>query len=72
MTKRLPLHSGISVFNSKFILMLSLPFCSYLTFWGGNEVKRAKRYPVLVLNAEGEKLRPKQMDKTTTCEFQKW
>jgi hypothetical protein len=35
--------------------MLSLPFCSYLTFWWGNGVKRAKSYPDLVLNAkEGE------------------
>jgi hypothetical protein len=27
--------------------------------------------PVLVLNAKGEKLRPKQLDQPTTCEFQK-
>jgi hypothetical protein len=36
--QRLPLHSGISVLISKFIIMLLLPFYSYLTFlvrqWG--------------------------------------
>jgi hypothetical protein len=35
--------------------MLSLPFCSYLTFWWGNEVKG----PVLVLNAKGGEIKAK-------------
>jgi hypothetical protein len=59
MAKRLPLHSGISVFNSKFILMFLLPFCSYLTFlvrqWGS----RAKNDSVLVVNAKGGEIKAK-------------
>jgi hypothetical protein len=31
---------------------------------------RAKSSPILVLNAKGGKLRPKQMDQPTTCEFE--
>ena len=57
--QRLPLHSGIGVFNSKFILMLLLPFCFYLTFWWVNEVKWPKRSPVLVLNAKGGEIKAK-------------
>jgi hypothetical protein len=57
--KRLPLHSGISVLNSKFILMHSLPFCSYLTFWWGNGVKGPKIFPFWCLMPKGEKLRAK-------------
>jgi hypothetical protein len=35
-------------------------------------LKRAKSYPVLVLNAKGGETKgPKQMDQSTTCEFQK-
>jgi hypothetical protein len=33
-------------------------------------LKGPKRSHVLVLNAKGEKLRPKQLDQPTTCEFQ--
>jgi hypothetical protein len=32
--KRLPLHSGISVLNSKFILMLYLPFPLLIDIFG--------------------------------------
>jgi hypothetical protein len=32
--KRLPLHSGISVLTSKFILMLSLPFLLLIDIFG--------------------------------------
>jgi hypothetical protein len=39
--------------------VLSFPFCSYLTFWWGNEVKRSKRSPVLVLNAKGGEIKAK-------------
>jgi hypothetical protein len=47
-----------------------IAFSSYLTFWWGNEVKWAKTYPVLVLNAKGGETKgPKQMDQPTTCEF---
>jgi hypothetical protein len=35
MTQRLPLHSGISVLNSKFILMLSLPFLLLIDIFFG-------------------------------------
>ena len=65
--QRLPLHSGI---NSKFIYMLLLPFCSLLTIlvrqWGLG----ANNDPVLVLNAKGEKLRPKQMDQLQLDNFE--
>jgi hypothetical protein len=57
---RLPLHSDERVIYSKFISMLLLPVYSSLMFlvrqWG----LRANNDPVLVLNAKGEKLRPKQ------------
>jgi hypothetical protein len=39
--------------------MLSLPFCSYLTFWWGSGVKGAKSYLVLVLNAKGGEIKAK-------------
>jgi hypothetical protein len=69
--ERLPLHSGISVLNSKFILVFSLPFCSLWTFlvrqWGS----RAKNDPVLVLNAKGGEIKAKANGSVTTCEFQK-
>jgi hypothetical protein len=34
-----------------------ISFCSYLTFWWGNGVKRAKSSPVLVLNAKGGEIK---------------
>jgi hypothetical protein len=67
--QRLPLHSGISVLTSKFIFMLSLPFCSLLTFWWGNGVKGPKMFLFWCLMPKGEKLRPKQMDQLPLCEF---
>jgi hypothetical protein len=69
--QRLPLHSDISVFNSKFILMLYLPFALNWHFWWGNGVKGPKMIPFWCLMPKGEKLRPKQMDQPTTCEFWK-
>jgi hypothetical protein len=39
--------------------MLLLPFCSYLTFLWGNEVKGPKRSPALVLNAKGGEIKAK-------------
>jgi hypothetical protein len=68
--QRLPLHSGISVINSKFILMLYLPFCSSLTFWWGNGVKGPKMIPFWCLMPKGEKLRPKQMDQLPLVNFE--
>jgi hypothetical protein len=69
--QRLPLHSGIGVYKSKFILMLYFPFCSSLTFlvrqWG----KRANNDPVLVLNAKGGEIKAKANGSATACEFQK-
>jgi hypothetical protein len=59
MTTRLPLHSGSSIFNSKFILVLSLPLCSYLIFWWGNGVKGPKMIPFWCFMPKGEKLRAK-------------
>jgi hypothetical protein len=68
--QRLPLHSGISVLTSKFILMLSSPFCSWLTFlvrqWG----YRAKNDPVLVLNAKGGEIKAKAMDQLPLVNFE--
>jgi hypothetical protein len=56
MAKRLPLHSGISVFNSKYILVFSLPFLLVIDIlWG----LRAKNDPVLVLNAKGGEIKAK-------------
>jgi hypothetical protein len=56
MAKRLPLHSDISVFNSKFILVFSLPFLLVIDIlWG----LRAKNDPVLVLNAKGGEIKAK-------------
>jgi hypothetical protein len=57
--QRLPLQSGTGVFNSKFILMLYLPFALNWHFWWGNWVKRAKNDPVLVLNAKGWEIKAK-------------
>jgi hypothetical protein len=57
--QRLPLHSDIGVFNSKFILMLYLPFALNWHFWWGNGVKRVKNDPVLVLNAKGGEIKAK-------------
>ena len=59
MLQRLPLHSGIGVFNSMFILMLYLPFALNWHIWWGNGVKRAKNDPVLVLNAKGGEIKAK-------------
>jgi hypothetical protein len=57
---KLPLHSDERVTNSKFIFVLLLPLYTYLKIlvrqWGS----RAKIDPVLVLDAKGEKIRPKQ------------
>jgi hypothetical protein len=47
-----------------------IAFCSYLTFWCGNGVKGPKVHLFWCLMPKGEKLRPKQMDQPTTCEFQ--
>jgi hypothetical protein len=47
------------IFHSKFILMLSLPFCSCLTFWWGNGVKGTKVFSVLVLHAKGGEIKAK-------------
>jgi hypothetical protein len=60
--KRLPLHSGISVLTSKFILILSLTFL--VRQWG----YRANNDPILVLNAKGGeiKAKAKQLDQPTT------
>jgi hypothetical protein len=57
--KRLPLHSGIRVLTSKFILAISLPFALYWHFWWGNGVGRAKNDPVLVLHAKGGEIKAK-------------
>jgi hypothetical protein len=58
--ERLPLHSDERVTYSKFISMILLPLYSKLKIlvrqWG----LRAKIDPVLVLDAKGEKIRPKQ------------
>jgi hypothetical protein len=58
--ERLALHSDERVTYSKFISILLLPFTLNWQFWWGNEVKRVKIDPVLVLDAKGEKIRPKQ------------
>jgi hypothetical protein len=55
---------------SQVLICVLSAFWSYLTFLWGNGVKGPNRSPVLVLNAKGEKLRPKQLDQPTTCEFQ--
>jgi hypothetical protein len=57
--KRLPLHPDISVFNSKFMLVVSLPFCSLLTFLVRQWSYRAKNDSVLVLNAKGGEIKAK-------------
>jgi hypothetical protein len=57
--QRLPLHSGIRVLTSKFILAISLPFALYWHFWWGNGVDRAKNDPVLVLNAKWGEIKAK-------------
>jgi hypothetical protein len=43
---------------------LTRNFCEAMGLKGPNSSS------VLVLNAKGEKLRPKQLDQPTTCEFQ--
>jgi hypothetical protein len=57
--QRLPLHSGIGVFNSKFIHRLYLPFAINWHFLWGNGVKRANNDPILVLNAKGGEIKAK-------------
>jgi hypothetical protein len=47
-----------------------IAFCSYFTFWWGNGVRGPKVLLFWCLMPKGEKLRPKQMDQPTTCEFQ--
>jgi hypothetical protein len=42
-----------------------------LQFFGGAMRFKATSFSVLVLNAKGEKLRPKQLEQTATCVFQK-
>jgi hypothetical protein len=49
----------VNVSCPKFFVILSLPFCSYLTFWWGNGVRGPKSYPVLVLNAKGGEIKAK-------------
>jgi hypothetical protein len=68
--KRLPLHSGISVINSKIILMLYLPFALNWHFWWGNEVKGPQMIAFWCLMPKGEKLRPKQMDQLPLINFE--
>jgi hypothetical protein len=64
--QRLPLHSGISVLTSKFILILVLPFLTFLVKqWGS----RANNNPVLVLNAKGGEIKAKANGSATTCEI---
>jgi hypothetical protein len=55
----LPLNSGINVSCPKLVLMFSLPFCAYLTFWWGIGVTRPKRSPVLMLHAKGGEIKAK-------------
>jgi hypothetical protein len=68
--QRLPLHSGISVLTSKFILMLLLPFSLNWHFWWGNGVKGPKMISFWCLMPKGEKLRPKQMDQLPLVNFE--
>jgi hypothetical protein len=68
--QRLPLHSGISVLTSKFILMLLLPFALNWHFWWGNGVKGQKMMSFWCLMPKGEKLRPKQMDQLPLENFE--
>jgi hypothetical protein len=70
--ERLPLHSDERVTYSKFISIPLLPFYSYLKIlvrqWG----LRAKIDLILVLDAKGEKIRPKQeMDQLPLENFEK-
>jgi hypothetical protein len=57
--KRLPLHSGISVFkfqvHTNALIAFFLLFDILVRHWG----ERAKSYPVLVLNAKGGEIKAK-------------
>jgi hypothetical protein len=68
--KRLPLHSGISVLTSKFILAISLPFALNCHFWRGNGVKGPRMILFWCLMPKGEKLRPKQLDRQPLKNFE--
>ena len=68
--QRLPLHSGISVLTSKFILMLLLSFALNWQFWWGNGVKGAIMIQFWFFMPKGEKLRPKQMDQLPLENFE--
>jgi hypothetical protein len=68
----LPLHSDERVTYSEFISILLLPFALNWQFWWGNEVKRAKIDPVLVLDAKGGENKAKARNgSATTWEFWK-
>jgi hypothetical protein len=70
--ERLPLHSDERVTYSKFFSTLLLPFALNWQFWWGNEVKRAKIDPVLVLDAKGGENKAKARNgSATTWEFWK-
>jgi hypothetical protein len=59
--KRLPLQTDERVIYSKFISMSLIAFLLLnWQFWWGNEIKRAKIDPVLVLDAKGGEIKAKQ------------
>ena len=70
--QRLPLHSGISVINSKFILMISFSFLLLIDIFG--EAMGLKKGPKMILfwclMPKGEKLRPKEMDQLPLVNFE--
>ena len=68
--QRLPLHSGISVLTSKFILSFYCLFALNWHFWWGNGVKGPIMITFWCLMPKGEKLRPKQMDQLPLENFE--
>jgi hypothetical protein len=70
--KRLPLHFGISVFKFQVHTNAIIAFWLLFDIFGeAMGLKGPKVFPFWCLMPKGEKLRPKQLDQPTTCEFQK-
>jgi hypothetical protein len=65
------MHSGINVSCSKSLFVFSHCLWFSSRFLCGNEVIGPNSSSVLVLNAKGDKLRPKQMDQLPLVNFSK-